>query len=104
MSFSWVRTGHNLLLRDSAISEEDITDYPVESLKSIDIAGLPPHILNTKCRMRVMVLMNGTRCTLIESLMLWKCRFPAGTKPGFHLSHFNPQTPLCLSPFNVKTF
>ena len=61
---------------NSIITEEDAIHYPVEFLKSIEISGLPPHILTVKCGMPVMVLrainppklMNGTRCVVTKTM------------------------------------
>ena len=55
---------------DADMSEDEATHYPSEFLNSIETSGLPPHKLNRKIGMPVMVsrslnppqLMNGTRC------------------------------------------
>ena len=61
---------------NTAISDEDATHYPTEFLNSIELSGLPPHLLQIKIGMPVMVLrslnpprlMNGTRCIVTKSL------------------------------------
>ena len=61
---------------DTVMSEDETTHYPPEFLNSIETSGLPPHKLNIKIGMPVMVsrslnpprLMNGTRCIVTNSL------------------------------------
>lgn len=57
---------------DTPATDEDALQYPTEFLNSIEISGLPPHILSLKVGMPVMLLrslsppklMNGTRCVV----------------------------------------
>ena len=61
---------------NSALIENDSTHYPTEFLNSIELAGLPPHILNIEIGMPFMLLrllnplklMNGTRCIITQAL------------------------------------
>ena len=61
---------------NTAVSDDEVTHYPPEFLNSIETSGLPPHKLNIKVGMPVMVLrslnpprlMNGTRCTVTRPL------------------------------------
>ena len=61
---------------DTAISDDEVAHYPSEFLNSIETSGLPPHKLNIKIGMPVMVLrslnpprlMNGIRCIATKPL------------------------------------
>ena len=61
---------------DTDISDDEATHYPPEFLNSIETSGLPPHKINIKIDMPVMVLrslnpprlMNGTRCIVTKAL------------------------------------
>ena len=61
---------------NTAVSDDEVTHYWTEVLHSIEASGLPPHKLNIKVGMPVMVLrslspprlMNGTRCTVTRPL------------------------------------
>ena len=61
---------------DTAMSDDEATHYTPEFLNSIEASGLPPHKLNIKIGMPVMVLlslnpprlMNGTRCIVTKPL------------------------------------
>ena len=56
----------------SAISDGEAVQYPVEFLNSLDLTGIPPHILKLKIGSPIMVLRsmeppkttNGTRCVV----------------------------------------
>lgn len=57
---------------DTAITDEDAVQYPVELLNSMEISGMPPHILKLKVGCPIMILRsleppkttNGTRCVV----------------------------------------
>jgi len=57
---------------DTALCEEDAVNYPVELLNSLELSGMPPHILHLKIGVPVMILRNleppktanGTRCII----------------------------------------
>ena len=61
---------------NTAVSVDEVTHYPPEFLNSIETSGLPPHKLNIKVGMPVMVLrslntprlMKGTRCPVTRPL------------------------------------
>ncbi|GFS17299.1 hypothetical protein ElyMa_003234800 [Elysia marginata] len=61
---------------NTAVSDEDSMHYPTEFLNSIELAGLPLHILTLKVGMRKIIrrnlnppqIINGTRCTIIKVL------------------------------------
>jgi ATP-dependent DNA helicase PIF1 len=60
---------------DKTLTPEEAVNFPTEFLNSLDIPGLPPHILRIKIGIPVMVLRslnpphitNGTRCTIIKT-------------------------------------
>ena len=55
---------------DSAISDDEAVTYPVELLNSLELSGMPPHLLKLKIGVPIMTLRNldppkttnGTRC------------------------------------------
>jgi hypothetical protein len=57
---------------DTAVSEEEAVHFPVEFLNSLDLPGLPPHILNLKVGSPIIILRsflppkvtNGTWCVI----------------------------------------
>ena len=61
---------------DTAMSDDETTQYPPEFLNFIEASGLPPHQLSIKVGMPVIVirslnpprLMNGTRCDVTNPL------------------------------------
>ena len=61
---------------NTAVSDDEATHYPPEFLNSIETSGLPPHKLNIKVGMPVIVLrslnpprlMNGTRCIVTKPM------------------------------------
>ena len=63
---------HQYLSADRADSEEDVVTYPMEFLNSLDLPGMPAHILTLKVGSPVIVLRsiqppkvtNGTRCVI----------------------------------------
>ena len=98
---------------NSTITEEDAVHYPIEFLNSIEISGLPPHILAVKCGMPVMVLrainppklMNGTRC-VVTSTMANIIEVQISCGPYKHEKHLIPRIALQPSdtvlPFSFK--
>jgi ATP-dependent DNA helicase PIF1 len=58
---------------DSAICDEEAVTYPVELLNSLELSGMPPHLLKLKTGAPIMILRNleppkttnGTRCIII---------------------------------------
>ncbi|GFR64841.1 ATP-dependent DNA helicase PIF1 [Elysia marginata] len=87
---------HTYTAIKSVVDEEQAVQFPVEFLNSIEVSGLPPHVLDLKCGMPVMLLrsikppelMNGTRC------IIHKCNrhFVEGIYSGQHNSI--PRIPL----------
>ena len=63
---------HTYTAINSVVDEEQAVQFPVEFLNSIEVSGLPPHVLDLKCGMPVMLLRpikppeltNGTRCII----------------------------------------
>ncbi|GFR87821.1 ATP-dependent DNA helicase PIF1 [Elysia marginata] len=63
---------HTYIAINSVVDEEQAVQFPVEFLNSIEVSGLPPHVLDIKCGMSVVLLrsikppelMNGTRCII----------------------------------------
>ena len=63
---------HTYTAINSVVDEEKAVQFPVEFLNSIEVSGLPPHVLDLKCGMPVMLLrsikppelMNGARCII----------------------------------------
>jgi ATP-dependent DNA helicase PIF1 len=57
---------------DSAICDEEAVTYPVELLNSLELSGMPPHLLKLKSGAPIMILRNleppkttnGTRCII----------------------------------------
>ena len=63
---------HTYTAINSVVDEEQAVQFPVEFLNSIEVSGLPPHVIDLKCGMPVMLLRsikppeltNGTRCII----------------------------------------
>lgn len=83
------------------MSEDDATHYPPEFLNSIELAGLPPHILSLKVGMPVMILrslnpprlMNGTRC-IVSKLMTHVVEIKIASGPYKNETHLIPKIKL----------
>ena len=81
--------------------EEEAVTFPIEFLNSIEISGLPPHILELGNGMPVMLLrslkppelMNGTRCVVVSCHPnVVEVEIVVGALKGQH--HFIPRIPL----------
>ena len=71
-SINYPQKTHTYTAINSAVDEEQAVQFPVEFLHSIEVSGLPLHVLDLKCGMPVMLLrsikppelMNGTGCII----------------------------------------
>lgn len=86
---------------NTTLSDDDATHYPTEFLNTIELAGLPPHILPLKTGMPVMILrslnpprlMNGTRC-VVTNLMANVVEVKIASGPFKHEKHLIPRIKL----------
>ena len=98
---------------DTAMSDDEATHYPPEFLNSIETSGVPPHKLNIKIGIPVMVLrllnpprlMNVTRCIFTKPLRnVIEVKIAAG--PFKNETHLMPRIRLQSSdsilPFNFQ--
>ena len=92
---------HTYTAINSVVDEEQAVQFPVEFLNSIEVSGLPPHVLDLKCGMPVMLLrsikppelMNGTRCIIHNcNRHFVEVVIAAGIYSGQH--HSIPRIPL----------
>ena len=59
---------------DKALTDEEATHYPIEFLNTLEVSGIPPHILNLKLGTPVIIMRslsppkttNGTRCLITK--------------------------------------
>ena len=101
---TWLTTHtntHTYTAINSVVDEEQSVQFPVEFLNSIEVSGLPPHVLDLKCGMPVMLLrsikppelMNGTRCIIHNcNRHFVEVVIAAGIYSGQH--HSIPRIPL----------
>ncbi|GFR91373.1 hypothetical protein ElyMa_002591800 [Elysia marginata] len=89
------------------VDDGQSVQFPVEFLNSIEISGLPPHCLQLKTGMPVMLmrslkppeLINGTRCIVVSCTPnVAEVEIAAGAYKGQR--HFIPRIP--LEPFDTQ--
>ena len=92
---------HTYTAINSVVDEEQAVAFHLEFLNSIEVSGLPPHVLDLKCGMPVMLLrsikppelMNGTRCIIHNcNRHFVEVVIAAGIYSGQH--HSIPRIPL----------
>ena len=100
---------------DAVIESDEAVNFPTEFLNSLDVPGLPPHLLQLKKGSSVMLLRNpnppklcnGTRM-VVKNIMqhVLECTVMTGEAKGEHV--FIPKIPLipsdCAIPFKRLQF